>query len=297
MASIANDPNGRRRILFVAPDGSRKTIRLSRCDKKCADSICRHVEDLLSAQIGAKGIQRETAAWLSSIAPVLREKLAAVGLVEQSVRVPTLEEFLTEHLANRNAELKPSTMTVLRQAKRWLLRHLDGDARLDQVTAGDADRCRAALLQGRARATANKWTRYAKEFFTAAKRRGLISANPFEHIRGLAVVGNQARRVIIPQTEVKALLNVIPCPQFRLIVALARYAGFRIPSEALVLRWDDVNWEFNRMVIRAPKTAHHADGGVRVVPIFSELRPFLDAAWDGAKEGDEYVVTRFEVGF
>ena len=30
MASVVNDPNGRRRILFVAPDGSRRTVRLGK---------------------------------------------------------------------------------------------------------------------------------------------------------------------------------------------------------------------------------------------------------------------------
>ena len=40
MASIVNDPNGRKRILFVAPDGKRKTIRLGKIDRKSAESIC-----------------------------------------------------------------------------------------------------------------------------------------------------------------------------------------------------------------------------------------------------------------
>ena len=43
MASISDDPNGRRRILFVAPDGSRKTIRLGKIDRKSAEAINRHV--------------------------------------------------------------------------------------------------------------------------------------------------------------------------------------------------------------------------------------------------------------
>ena len=52
MASISNDPNGRRRILFVAPDSSRKTIRLGKMDRKSTEAINRHVEALLSAKIG-----------------------------------------------------------------------------------------------------------------------------------------------------------------------------------------------------------------------------------------------------
>ena len=63
MASISNDPNGRKRILFVAPDGSRKTIRLGRIDRKSAEAIKRHVEALLSAKIGGQPVPRDTAAW------------------------------------------------------------------------------------------------------------------------------------------------------------------------------------------------------------------------------------------
>jgi len=41
MATIGNDPNGRKRILFVAGDGSRKTIRLGKIDRKNAERFCR----------------------------------------------------------------------------------------------------------------------------------------------------------------------------------------------------------------------------------------------------------------
>jgi integrase len=292
MASVGNDAGGRRRILFVAPDGSRKTVRLGKCDRKTAESIARRVEDLLSWRINGQ-VPRDTAVWVTNIGPTLHDKLAAVGLIDAATRVPTLGEFLTEYLGNREAELKPSTMKVLRQAERWMLRHLGIETRLDEITTADADKCRAELLQGRARATANKWTRYAREFLTAAVRRKLIASNPFDHIRGLAVAGNPARRVLIPAADVSRLLDVIPCPQFRLIVAMAQYAGLRVPSEALALTWDDINWEHSRIVVRTPKTAHHADGGVRVVPIFPELRPHLNAMWDAPDDGQPFVVTRY----
>lgn len=44
-------------------------------------------------------------------------------------------------------------------------------------------------------------------------------------------------------------------------------------------RWDRVSLPEGRMTI---KTEHHREGGMRIVPIFSELRPFLEAAWDTA---------------
>ena len=67
MASVVNDPNGRRRILFVAPDETRKTIRLGKIDRKGAESICRHVEALLGAKIGGQSVPRDTAGWLGAI--------------------------------------------------------------------------------------------------------------------------------------------------------------------------------------------------------------------------------------
>jgi len=100
MASIANDPGGRRRILFVAPDESRQTIRLGKIDRKGAEAIARHVEALLAAKIGGQPVPRDTAAWLANIGAALRDKLAAVGLVEAPKRA-ALGEFLRSYILSR----------------------------------------------------------------------------------------------------------------------------------------------------------------------------------------------------
>ncbi len=47
------------------------------------------------------------------------------------------------------------------------------------------------------------------------------------------------------------------------------------------------------MTIHASETEHHSTGGVRVCPIFPELRPFLESAWDAAPNGAVYVVERY----
>jgi hypothetical protein len=125
--------------------------------------------------------------------------------------------------------------------------------------------------------------------------RGHIARNPFAHIKGLAVVGTRERRVLIPAGDVRKVLDAIPCPQFRLIVALARWGGVRTPSETMALRWSDIDLPNGRMVIRASKTEHHAGGGVRVVPIFPELRPYLEELWDTLPEGaPDRVITRYD---
>jgi len=46
MATIGNDPNGHKRILFVASDGKRKTIRLGKATMKQATAFKVKVEAL-----------------------------------------------------------------------------------------------------------------------------------------------------------------------------------------------------------------------------------------------------------
>ena len=49
----------------------------------------------------------------------------------------------------------------------------------------------------------------------------------------------------------------------QVILGLSRYGGLRTPSETLSLRWDDIDWEMNRMSIPEPKVEHHEGRGIR----------------------------------
>ena len=51
MASICNDPNGRRRILFLNARGERKTTRLGKAQRRFAESVKIKIEDLVNASI------------------------------------------------------------------------------------------------------------------------------------------------------------------------------------------------------------------------------------------------------
>ena len=85
MASVSNDSNGKRRIQFVAKDGSRKAIRLGKIPKRDADFFKTKVESLLSAQMVGNSPDRETSGWLADLSDDLFEKLAVAGLVEPRV--------------------------------------------------------------------------------------------------------------------------------------------------------------------------------------------------------------------
>ena len=75
--------------------------------------------------------------------------------------------------------------------------------------------------------------------------------------------------------------------------ALGRYGGLRCPSEVLSLRWDDIDWDNERVRVTSPKTEHNVGGESRVIPLFPELKPYL-AASRLASDGEcEFVISKY----
>ena len=79
MASIGKDPGGLRRILFVAPDGKRKTIRLGKVSQKTAEGVKTKVESLVASALTGQAADDETSRWVRNLDTVMADKLAAVG--------------------------------------------------------------------------------------------------------------------------------------------------------------------------------------------------------------------------
>ncbi len=297
MACIGTESNGHRRILFVAADGARKTVRLGKCSQHDAEQVCRHVEALAASTIHGQSVSRVTALWISNVGRTLHDRLSRAGLIEprQHAGRMTVAEFIDGYIAQRH-DLKPTTLTVLKQARIWLVRYLGENRRLDAVKVADADGYQAHMFaSGLAKATIAKRCRYARHYFEVAKRRGNIDVNPFAHIKG-AVKGDVTRRVFVPEEVVQKVIDGIPDAQWKLLIALARWGGLRIPSEALALTWADVDFAGKRFIVRATKTAHHEDGGIRVVPMFPELADLFQKVFDEAEDGAVHVISRYRSG-
>jgi integrase len=132
-------------------------------------------------------------------------------------------------------------------------------------------------------------TQYNRFVFKAALRKHYIARNPFADIKaGKQTNANRIR--FIDRETIHAVLEACPNIQWQLVFAFARYGGVRIPSEITFLRWSDVNWARNRITITVPKKAHIDGQQTRVIPIFPELLPLLEKAFEEAAEGEEYVV-------
>ena len=303
MASVANDPNGTRRILFAAADKKRKTIRLGKVSKKAADSICRKVEALNTAVIIGEAPHDDVARWVAERDSKLYDKLAAVGLVKQRDCM-TLGPFIEAYLDKRT-DLADGTLVNMRRAKRKLVNYFGVMKSLGDVTEGDADEFRLWLTEhdeqrkGKivkvtlAENTVRRICGRARQFFAAAMKRRLITSNPFGNMKGIAVRENKDRFYFVSRDETSQVLDACPDSQWRLLFALSRYGGLRCPSEHMELTWGDIDWARDRMTVRSPKTKRHEGKESRVVPIFPELRPHLREAFEEAPEGSTHVITRY----
>ncbi|MFM7150805.1 MAG: tyrosine-type recombinase/integrase [Gemmataceae bacterium] len=287
MATIGNDPNGRRRILFVAPDGKRKTIRLGKCDRKTADGISRHVESLLASAITGQPVARETASWLKTVSLPLKKKLAEVGLIE-APKQTILGEFLRGYILSR-PDVKPATLEVWQQPCRNLLTFFGENKPLRSITAGDGDQFKAWLLtQKLAPATLAKRLSFARTFLHVARKHKLIEENPFSEVK-IPPADVSERQHFVSREVMNQLLEAAN-PTWRTIIALTRYGGLRCPSEVLSLQWCHIDWKKSRITVISPKTDRYEGKASRIVPLFAELRPFLLDAFELAVPGQTHVV-------
>ena len=108
-------------------------------------------------------------------------------------------------------------------------------------------------------------------------------------MKGLNVRSVKDRLYYVTREDAFKVLEACPDAQRRLVFALARFGGLRIPSE-LAIKLVDIDWEHDRITVHSPKTEHHEGGESRQIPIFPELRPYLEEVWEAAPEGEEFLL-------
>lgn len=282
MASLVARPSGEFWVQIKVGD-ARKTVRLGKLPRRAAEEVRRRIETLNACRLAGIIPDEATAAWLGKLSSELSSRLAACGLIEAKP-AHTLHEFLRYFF--RSLDVKPSTVLSYEHVQRNLLDYFGGDRQIASITAGDADEfCRYLSGIGLSKATVAGRSRRARQFFRTAVKKKWISENPFEDIRPGSQT-NPERQVYVPMEHVLAVIDQMPCDEYRAILALARIAGMRVPSEPLALEWSHINWEAGTMAIHATKT------GLRTCPIFEDLRPYIERLWDRAGESP-FVISRY----
>jgi len=256
-----------------------------------ADSIKYRVEQLLESLNFNRPLDNELAQWVKDLEPWLAKRLAGVGLITASESKPAavLGAFLKMHLDGRN-DLKPATKIVRGHVVRDLSEFFGENCNVRTITPGRADDFKQWLIgKGLASTTIHKRLQVARSFFHAMQRRKLIEENPFDGVKA-AATGIKDRTRFITHEMISRVFDACPNHDWRTIVALSRFGGLRCPSEVLSLRWRDVDWDADRIIVPSPKTEHIPGKGTRTIPLFAELRPYLEEAFELATDGAEYVV-------
>lgn len=289
MASISTHANGDRRILFTDATGKRRTIYMGKASKRQVEHLRFRVEHLNTSRITGQALNPDTAKWLADVGVDIARKLAKVGLVGPRQDPATLDAFLAGYI-NGRTNIKPRTRLNLEAARQKMVAYFGAKKPLREITPGDADAFREKLHTDYAEATAARWVKHARQFFRVAVRKELVGRNPFEGVKA-GSMDNPERLFFVTQEMTAAVLEACPDVEWRAMIALCRYGGLRCPSEVLSLRWSDIDWEKGRFLVRSPKLEHTRSKGLRMVPLFSQLRHYLEALWDAAPEGDNRVIT------
>lgn len=288
MASLSRSANGKFAIQFADPDGRRRTLRLGSMDRKTAESTRRRVEALLTARRQDTDPSDDLSKWVSNLGEEFHARLVGVGLIAGRRSSRLLGEFVRAHIAGRT-DLKASTREAMITSMKRLFFFFGEDTRIRSVMPGDIDRWVIYLGErGLAPATLGRTIRRAKEFFKAAMRDGIIDRNPVEDVKAPGYT-NADRRVYVPAETIYRIMEGAS-PQWQLIIALARFAGLRIPSEINELRIGDIDFDRRRLVIRSPKTMHHRGKGKRLIPMFPQIAGHIERAFDAARDGQEYLI-------
>lgn len=186
----------------------------------------------------------------------------------------SLEQLFDGFLAWFRA--KPSTRTRIMSARRRALERIDGALPAASITEQQAEAWRLRMLDdGYSRCTVARDVKIMRQVFRWGTKRGMVKTNPFLEVPSSNAT-NQARQRFVDRPTIEKVMAAMPNASWRLLVALCRFGGLRVNSEALQLRWSDIDWAHARITVRSPKTEHHEGGASRVVPIFKELRPYLE---------------------
>lgn len=223
-------------------------------------------------------------------------KLREMGLLETlSTSIPTnLENFIDLYVDHRK-DVKPATKETYQQGRTSLLGHF-GDVELQSISRAAAQHFKITLERTPANgktsfmrpSTIKKRIDFARQVFEFAKDSRILDENPFEKVR--AKKSQPAEHAEVTREMYEAIYAVCPDQHWRTILTLCRYGGMRCPSEVLSLRWQDVLWDQDRMVVTSPKTEHHPGKHRRVVPLYPEVRTELENSLEIADDGAVYAV-------
>lgn len=277
-------------ILWYGPNGERRSLSLgSNYTRRRAEDVRDLVERLDAIERTREPIDARTLRRLDDLPDDLRERFQAAKLIEVEKRL-TLGELWNEYWEAEFYELKPTSQSSKRSARRRFFEFFDPSGFVDELTKRDAAKF-AKFLEGRMREATKAGTiRDVRRVWNWAIESELLEKNPFNGIQR-GSFKNKEREYYIPPSDFAKLLDACPSRQWRVLLALYRIGGLR-KEEALRVTWADVDFPRGRLLVHSPKTERYKGRESRVIPLFPALRKELEALWEEVPEGGSpYVIS------
>lgn len=177
---------------------------------------------------------------------------------EESLAKRTFDEFWTEFYAPTASGSKKEKTWEDEQGhyKNWI-KPIIGDTPIREVSAFALERIKKKLIaKKRTTRTQQAVLATCRQVFNLALRLQMIETNPIRQIR-LPRSDNRRQRYLSRQ-EASALLDLtkVRSSQLHDICLLSLHTGLRA-GEIFNLRWDDVNWADETILVRDPKSGRN----------------------------------------
>lgn len=233
----------------------------------------------------------------------LFDQLKSNGLIEER-KGHTVGTLCEEFIESKKLISSDGTIKALNQAVASAIEFFKEDRDITTITHGDAKAFRVFLetepkvsktdtetgekkMVPYALATRSVRLKKVKSIFEYAFDHEHVNRNPFKGVAIKEVV-NKDRQFFIDRELMAQVFDALPNAKWRLLFALYRIGGARFKEGVELLKWEHVLWDRNLIDLPDAKAAIHGRISRRI-PIYDELRPYLDDVWELAKEGDIYI--------
>lgn len=203
----------------------------------------------------------------------------------------TFSEFAERWCENAVVRLKEKS-AVRKKLSVKNLGKFFGPMPVRKIAPRDCEDWMRARSPGISASTFNNERETLQSLFAVAKREGVILDNPAENLPRRKA--DKSKPVIPTREQFASLLSAIQTLDARArhagtLVELLAYSGMRL-NEAVSLRWGDIDFDRGLFMVTGGErgTKNHE---VRAVPIFPNLRAFLDKQREaGEPETEAFVV-------
>jgi len=300
MASLSLVNSGNRigyRLQFRTKDQRKRSIWLGGLSKRDATRFQSNLESLIESSRVNTTPDARILEWANGIDERFKTVLAQYGLIPTQA-LPVVSENrdvrllgdLVDHYVLEQKHFSIITRANFKQVRSWAVEYFGAKCVVASITPAKFVSWMTWMVhadEGDTRKTlstssAKKHAKRLRQVFSYGVKARLLSENVADGIK-IGDETNDERKHYVDRATATLVIDNCPSMEWKLLFALARYCGLRIPTEIQVLKWSDVLWDQNRLRIDSKKT------GLRFCPLFEPALRLLREAFDMADEGATHI--------